>query len=251
MFNRLTVVGIFLVSFSQFSFFRPIDFLSEQAKYERVRLAIKEKSNVLNARLKELGFTQNNINVLIIAYKSEDLLEIYAKCKSELRYKKFASYAICSKSGELGPKRKYGDNQVPEGFYYIDRFNPVSNYYLSLGINYPNAADKIKSKAANLGGDIFIHGECLTIGCLPMTNDKIKEIYLLAAMAKNSGQSQIPVYIFPFKMLESNLRNYSKEFGHNNGLIGFWENLKEGYDLFMNNQQPLNIKINTKGFYKF
>jgi len=41
-------------------------------------------------------------------------------------------------SGKLGPKRQQGDMQIPEGFYHISGFNPASNFYLSLRINYPN-----------------------------------------------------------------------------------------------------------------
>lgn len=70
---------------------------------------------------------------------------------------------------------------------------------MSLGLNYPNLSDRKKSKATNLGGDIFIHGDCVTIGCLPMTNELIKEIYLYAIYAKNNGQEKIPVYIFPIQ----------------------------------------------------
>lgn len=100
-------------------------------------------------------------------------------------------YQICSLSGELGPKRQQGDLQVPEGFYWIDRFNPASNFYLSLGINYPNQFDRILGKSGELGGDIFIHGGCVTIGCIPITDDKIKELYLIAVEAKSNGQDGV------------------------------------------------------------
>jgi murein L,D-transpeptidase YafK len=81
---------------------------------------------------------------MLLAYKEEQELELYAKNKAEVTFKKIARYSICQKSGQLGPKRKQGEDQVPEGFYHIDRFNPASFYHLSLGINYPNAADQKK-----------------------------------------------------------------------------------------------------------
>ena len=113
--------------------------------------------------------------------------------------------------------------------YYIDRFNPNSTYHLSLGISYPNSADKIRSKGLNPGGDIFIHGKCVTIGCLPMTDEIIERIYLLAIYSKDSGQKQIPVSIFPFKMTEENLR-----LAENTGLgkvwISFWKDLAKHYN---------------------
>ncbi|WP_300721246.1 L,D-transpeptidase family protein, partial [uncultured Brachyspira sp.] len=189
------------------------------------------------------------LNILITAYKEENILEIYAKNKSDSIYKKIASYNIAAKSGILGPKRMEGDLQVPEGFYYIDRFNPASSYYLSLGINYPNESDKKKSNAKRLGGDIFIHGNNVTIGCLPMTDDKIKEIYLYALYSKDNGQNRIPVYIFPFKMNEENINHYQKYY--NKSIINFWENIKKGYNIFQNTKKELIIKTDSNGNYIF
>ncbi|MDR0394713.1 MAG: L,D-transpeptidase family protein, partial [Tannerella sp.] len=156
-------------------------FLSGQQQYKRVRTAIAEKGKNVSANLSANGLSTENVHVLFVAYKAENRLELYARKKTDSIYKRIAIYNICAASGRLGPKRGEGDGQVPEGFYHIDRFNPVSNFYLSLGINYPNRSDSRKSSAKRLGGDIFIHGSCVTIGCLPMTNDKIKEIYLYAA----------------------------------------------------------------------
>jgi murein L,D-transpeptidase YafK len=150
----------------------------------------------------------------------------------------------------LGPKRKEGDLQVPEGFYYIERFNPLSIFHLSLGINYPNEADKLKSNAPKLGKDIFIHGECTTVGCLPMTNDKIKEIYLYALAAKENGQTQIPVYLFPFRFSPENKANFYSEYADNQEFLSFWENLQEGYDHFQANLKALRVSVNAKGDYQ-
>jgi murein L,D-transpeptidase YafK len=149
----------------------------------------------------------------------------------------------------LGPKRKEGDGQVPEGFYHINVFNPSSNYYLSLGINYPNKADKINSNHKSLGGNIFIHGSCVTIGCLPMTDDLIKEIYLFAIYARNNGQTKIPVYIFPYKMSKANHQEHLKTASPLQ--MSFWENLKKGYDVFESKKQELAFTVNSKGEYIF
>lgn len=226
-------------------------FLAEQKKYERVRTAIKEKEDVISKKLKENALTISDFNMLLVAYKDSDELEIYAKKKNEKTYIKLTTYEICSRSGELGPKRKQGDNQVPEGFYNIDRFNPTSNFYISLGLNYPNQADRKKSNAANLGGDIFIHGSCVTIGCMPMTDDKIKEIYLYAIHAKNNGQTKIPVYVFPFRMTDANYITYKSKNRDNKILIDFWANLKQGYDKFVAEKKEINFKVETNGNYVF
>ncbi|MBW6491637.1 MAG: L,D-transpeptidase family protein [Lentimicrobium sp.] len=227
------------------------DFLTDQKRFERVRTLIKEKQQTIQNNLSVNNLELENFNLLILVYKDSDEFELYAKTNQETIYKKIKSYEICSRSGQLGPKRKQGDYQVPEGFYYIDRFNPTSNFYLSLGINYPNQSDRKKSKFSNLGGDIYIHGSCVTIGCLPMTNDKIKEIYLYAIHAKNNGQSKIPVYIFPFKMTNQNMNRYKSKYKDNKELIDFWTNLKIGYDKFKSENKELKISFAENGDYKY
>ena len=111
-----------------FSVTAPSDFLSEQKKFERVRTALSEKEDELENKLKENNLSIHNLNILLVAYKEHDQLDVYAKTKENSTYKKFYSYEICSRSGQLGPKRVQGDNQVPEGFYHIDRFNPSSSF---------------------------------------------------------------------------------------------------------------------------
>lgn len=226
-------------------------FLAEQQKYERVRTAVKEKGNIVTERLQKAGLQTHNFNLLLVAYKTEDVIEVYVKKQSATRYAKLASYAICARSGSVGPKRKAGDSQVPEGFYYIDRFNPSSSYYLSLGLNYPNLSDKRKSTAMHLGGDIFIHGSCVTIGCMPMTNDLIQEIYLYAVHAKNNGQHKIPVYIFPFRMTEQNMNTWTSKYKDEPILIDFWKNIRPGYTSFEKNHVELNPSVDAKGDYQF
>ncbi len=232
----LTLIGL--------SFTFPSNFLIDQKKYPRVALAYHEKESVLSYRLKKLNLTVDDINILFIAYKTEKELDLFVKRKAESKYRKLTTYDICRTSGQLGPKRSQGDMQIPEGFYTINSFNPASSYYLSLGINYPNLADKINSKAKNLGGDIYIHGECVTIGCLPMTNDKINELYIYALQARQNGQTDIPVYIFPFRFTENNALRIKEQYKSNRTLLDFWDNLKIGYDKFNKNFEELKVMVN-------
>ncbi|MDR1116357.1 MAG: L,D-transpeptidase family protein [Tannerella sp.] len=227
------------------------DFLSQQKNYSRVRAAIAEKEECVKDRLQRNGLTVDSVHIMIVAYKAEKQLEMYAKRKTDTAYRPIAVYDICASSGKLGPKRKAGDRQVPEGFYRIDRFNPSSNFHLSLGIDYPNLSDRKKSAFPKLGGDIFIHGACVTIGCLPMTDDKIKEIYLSAVYARNNGQHAIPVYIFPFRMDDDTFDKYKKEYNRNPALIDFWTNLKAGYELFQKERKPLQVSTDKDGNYLF
>lgn len=69
-----------------------------------------------------------------------------------------------------------------------------------MGLNYPNASDKIRDDQSEPGSDIFIHGGCVTVGCLPITNAKIEELYQLVEQAQINGQDQVRVPIFPDKM---------------------------------------------------
>lgn len=95
--------------------------------------------------------------------------------------------------GATGHKQFEGDGKTPEGRYRIDRRNPNSSFYLSLGISYPNARDIAFAKAAGRdpGGDIFIHGQPnllgpkgpdWTAGCIAVTNKQMRRLY---AMVKN------------------------------------------------------------------
>jgi murein L,D-transpeptidase YafK len=246
-FNKIiTIIAVAIVALS---FTITTDFLSEQKKHPLVKGAYIDKSELLQKKLKEFNLNLDNINILIATYKVEREMDIYVRKKGETKYKKLATYDICSVSGEPGPKRRYGDSQTPEGFYYVNRYNPTSSYYLSLGLNYPNQSDKIIGKSGNLGGDIFIHGECVTIGCMPMTNDKIKEIYIYAIQAHSNGQSNIPVYIFPFRFTEKNYMLYKEQYKSNTDLLAFWSDLKTGYDTFQKTSEELKVSVDKKGKY--
>lgn len=245
------ILSILLLTFIILSLSAQSDFLTEQKRYERVRTAINEKEDLVINNLKETNIELDQLNIIIIAYKSESEIDIFAKREIEDTYKNLVNYSICSKSGQIGPKRKQGDYQVPEGFYFIDRFNPVSSFYLSLGLNYPNLSDRRKSTATNLGGDIFIHGSCVTIGCLPITDEKIKELYLYAINAKHNGQKKIPVYIFPFRMSDQKFKEFEEKYSNDAELINFWKNIKSGYDKFFKEKTELNISVNNEGDYIF
>jgi murein L,D-transpeptidase YafK len=131
------ITGLFCIVLSVAFVVDKDDFLAGQKANSRVKLAYTEKQGLLANKLKSLGYDLDNINILITAFKTEQQLNIYIKKPAETKYRKFASYDICSSSGMLGPKRRSGDGQVPEGFYYIERFNPQSTYYLSLALTTP------------------------------------------------------------------------------------------------------------------
>ena len=246
----------------------PENFKTQQLKYERVRAAYDDKSEVVFALMKSKNLNSEHLRLFFRVFKKEQQLEIWAKNETDKTFQILKKYDIVSPTGNLGPKRKQGDMQTPEGFYFVDRFNPVSNFHLSLGINYPNESDKILGEKGNLGGDIFIHGSDVTIGCMPMTDDKIKEIYILSIEARNAGQMQIPVYIFPMNLSGNHfkeLENYAKSpdfLGYWSRLKGgqnidsqrfvkFWWNLKIGFDAFEQNNILPKVSVGKDGVYRF
>lgn len=228
-----------------------VSYLQSQKRYSRVRIALSEKNKLILQKLKKNNIDIKQLQILLVAYKEEGELELWARNKQDKKFKRLKTFAICSKSGNLGPKRKEGDLQVPEGFYFIEKFNPASSFYLSLGINYPNSSDKIKSDKQNPGSEIYIHGSCATIGCIPITDDLIKELYLYAIYGKNYGQQKIPVYIFPFKMTETNIQKMSEKYKDNKEVLNFWKNLQLGYNEFNKHQDILDFKLDALGDYVF
>jgi len=242
------IISIFLFSMIMTN---DLSFKQKQLNFSRVKTAYQEKEKTVIEELAKVGIKPGELELYIQAFKQEKTLEIWVKPRHSKEFRLLKELAICTSSGTLGPKRKEGDMQVPEGFYYISHFNPESNFYLSLGINYPNASDKILSDKAHPGGAIYIHGNCVTIGCMPITDDKIKELYVYAVEARNNGQNQIPVCIFPCKMDDSKFQSLKKEYSSNKTLTDFWSNIKQGYDYFQAHKFLPKINILKSGLYSF
>ena len=176
------------------------------------------------AKMDDLG-TSAKAPMLIRTYKQEAELEIW-KQKSDGQYALLKTFPMCRWSGQLGPKVKEGDMQVPEGFYTITpgQMNPNSNYFLSFNVGYPNAYDRALGRT---GGNIMVHGVCSSAGCFSMTDAQIAEIYALAREAFAGGQREIQMQSYPFHMTAENLAKHRL-----NPNIAFWKELKNGADHF-------------------
>jgi murein L,D-transpeptidase YafK len=227
------------------------DFKTRQLTNSRVKEAYQEKGASVKKLFASKKIDITKADLFFRAFKREKILEVWAKPATAITYQLITTYPVCAISGNLGPKRMEGDYQIPEGFYYIDRFNPQSNFHLSLGINYPNASDRILGRPGKWGGDIFIHGSCVTVGCLPMTDDLIKEIYVMAVEAKANGQKQIPVHIFPAKLNEETIANLVQNLAADTTLADFWRSLQKGYLYFEQNRQLPAVSITGKGMYAY
>lgn len=220
-------------------------FLRTQRQFPRVRNAFEKNEAKLFEQLQQKNIDPFNFNIYLRAFKAEEILEVWAKSKTDQQYSLLTSYPFCKNSGSLGPKRKEGDRQIPEGIYKLSHYNPKSSYHLSLRVNYPNASDLILSDPTQPGSDIYIHGACQTVGCIPITDEKIEELYLLAVLAKN--EIAIPIHIFPFKMETASMENAIRQ---NPQHELFWKSLKPAYDFFEENYKLPSYTIDTNGLYR-
>jgi len=162
--------------------------------------------------------------MLIRIFKQDFELEVWLRGKNGFEH--FATYPVCYFSGWLGPKLKQGDHQAPEGFYTVSRrqMNPNSRWHRSFNLGFPNAYDRSHKRT---GSFLMVHGGCSSVGCYAMTNKVMDELWRLMQSAFANGQRRIQVQAFPFRMTEANLAARA-----DHRWLPFWENLKQGNDLF-------------------
>jgi len=134
-------------------------------------------------------------HLALLGFKAEKELELWAKQGKSWVW--IRTYPILAASGVAGPKLKEGDLQVPEGVYRINILNPNSKFHLSMQINYPNAFDRqqaAREQRTQLGGEIFIHGKAVSVGCLAIGDTAIEELFSLVA---TMGMAKVKVIIAP------------------------------------------------------
>jgi len=102
-------------------------------------------------------------------------------------------YKVALGGFPVGPKTQQGDRKTPEGIYVLDSRNAQSQYYKSLHISYPTAAQRAAAlkRGVSPGGDVFIHGlpphyrslgsahrlYDWTNGCIAVTDDEMDELW--------------------------------------------------------------------------
>ena len=242
--------SIFVFVLAQNVVFAQPSFIDYQRTYPTVATALESKEDTLRNQFARAGLQWPAKQLYIRSFKYDSQMEVWVRSSNDSQFKLFKTYKVCAMAGAIGPKRLEGDYQVPEGFYYINEFNPKSIYHLSLGINYPNASDRVLSDSIKPGGDIYIHGNCVTVGCIPLQNDQIEELYILAAMAKTQGQDFISVHIFPIRYNNRKSFEYlAKTTKDNQDLQRFAIKIKEVFDYFEEKKQLPLIFINKKGDY--
>lgn len=227
-----------------------IRFIDYQRATPKMNDILHRKEDSLIKQFQEKGLVWPARFVYIRSFKYDSQLEVWVKSTPQEKYKLFKTYKICALAGTLGPKRMQGDYQVPEGFYYINEFNPHSEYHLSLGLNYPNASDRLLSDSTQPGGDIYIHGSCVTTGCIPITDGQIEELYTICAHAKDMGEDFIPVHIFPvnFNNVRSveYLNKYLQTFSE---YTPFAKSMRNAFLYFEKYREVPFVMVNGKGEY--
>lgn len=174
--------------------------------------------------------------ILVRLFKEESELEVWKKNRDG-EFALLKTYPICRWSGDLGPKKKEGDRQAPEGFYNITpgQMNPASSYYLAFNTGFPNAYDR---SMGYTGSELMVHGDCSSRGCYAMTDEQIQEIYALGRESFFGGQSSFQLQAFPFRMTALNMAKH-----RNNSNFAFWKMIKEGYDHFEATHQEPKVAV--------
>lgn len=150
------------------------------------------------------GVSYPPARIILVGIKKEKRLEVYAGNTGQPA-QLIRAYPILCASGNLGPKLREGDRQVPEGLYRIALLNPNSLYHLSLRVSYPNDFDRAqatKDGRTQLGGDIMIHGKNVSIGCLAMGDEAAEDLFILA---ERSGIKNIRVILTPVDFRKESL----------------------------------------------
>ena len=176
-------------------------------------------------------------------FKQEGELELWEGPPGKVGWVRVAIFPVLGRSGDLGPKRREGDRQVPEGAYVIDRMNPRSSYHLSLGLNYPNESDRVRSDSSQPGSDIFIHGGSATIGCLPIGDEAIELLYLAVAEVFPQPGASVAVHLFPFRMSAGRVASASREYPEH---AAFWRELAALYEAFEDSRVPPDVLFDSE-----
>lgn len=135
--------------------------------------------------------------IVMLVLKKEKRLELYA-AGDHKKLTFVRNYPVLAASGSSGPKLCEGDCQVPEGIYRIVFLNPNSLWHLSLRLDYPNEFDREMAKVdgrTNLGGDIMIHGNRVSIGCIAVGDKASEDLFVLAT---DVGLDACKVIIAPY-----------------------------------------------------
>lgn len=221
-----------------------------QQRYARVAAARQSQGRTLDRLFGKAGVPYP-APLFVRAFKEEGVVELWGAPAGAAPLQKITTWPFTGYSGELGPKRRRGDRQIPEGFYLLDGFNGVSRYHLSIHVSYPNASDRQRGNPRHPGSNIFIHGNERTDGCIPIGDRAIEQLYIAVLDSQNAGYTT-PVHIFPCRFdTPSCARLLRATTRPRSGLATFWSNLEEGFWHFAATGTLPLVGINVDGRYTF
>ena len=127
--RNLLLILLILTSYASRAQGTQVSFVDYQRSMARPAVAMQNKLDTLQKQFRAKGLQWPAKYMYIRSFKYDAQLEVWVSNSRQEPYKLFKTYRVCALAGSLGPKRMQGDYQVPEGFYYINEFNPTSTYY--------------------------------------------------------------------------------------------------------------------------
>ncbi|MBI4701307.1 MAG: L,D-transpeptidase family protein [Deltaproteobacteria bacterium] len=213
--------------------------------WNRAARALSQRATAVRQLFADAGVAFPPAQMLLRGFKQERRLEAWAASTPAEPLAHVTTYEICYASGTLGPKRKQGDHQTPEGFYGIDYFDPQSRWHLALHVSYPNRSDRILGDRRDPGDGILIHGKCASVGCISLTDERIEELWTMAKPAHDAG-TRVHVQLLPSRNIPALLASAEHpEHG------AFWENLQPGVRHFELSRRVPRVGVQPDGRYVF
>ena len=205
----------------------------------------------LEARFAEGGLSYPAKRLFLRAFKRERILEMWGANDDESPMALIESFPVCEASGTLGPKRRWGDRQVPEGAYHIHRFNGWSGFHMSLRVDYPNRSDRVRGKRGAYGGAIMVHGDCISIGCIAIENGPIEGLFVSVLASHRAGRRKVPIHIFPTRFDDEGLAHLADLRSDDADRDRLWTELKRVHDAFESERRVPDVRIDpASGAYE-
>lgn len=211
-------------------------------RVEKIRARVRPD---LEAQFADVGLTFPAKRLFLRAFKHERVLEMWG-ANDDGPMVLIESFPFCAASGTLGPKRRWGDQQVPEGAYHIHRFNGWSGFHMSLRVDYPNVSDRARGKRGAYGGAIMVHGDCVSIGCIAIQNEPIERVFVSVLASHRAGRRKVPIHIFPTRFDEAGLAHLERLRTGDPDRDRLWTELRRIHDAFEADRRVPEVRIDAK-----
>jgi len=219
----------------------------------------------LTSSLRTYGLPDTNLEIYLQVFKKEEQVHVFARRRNSgdpfLPLWVFPvmgspfTYSPDGRGKDAGPKTVQGDGKVPEGCYRLTWQNEWSDFYLGYLISYPHRGDRIRrdrwQPGRGTGGAIVLHGDAVTIGCIPVGDSGIEEIFLLLSRNGRTKQGYATLHIFPCRFDVPENEEILQHYGTlRPELVDFWDGLRSIYRYFEKYQCLPDIDVGREtGYY--